>query len=131
MKELSMLPASASVRIEKGEKNGAAIYLIGASEKESLLYARGLMQMCGPVKTPRYLLCQKKLFGRGRAYAVPDFLGGKKETAAVLFFHVRRRFMHLVYIQSEEGKRQLLKARLSELRIKRDAVRIVKSVCGI
>ena len=93
-----------------------SISLVGGTFYESNLFADALQEVLGPLENPRYLLTRQNadsILPRRDYHAVPRVLGTDKEKALVFHQHWRRRLgpAEVVYTRSEQGRRQLLKAR--------------------
>jgi hypothetical protein len=93
-----------------------SISLVGGTYRESNLFADALQEVLGPVENPRYLLTRNGAYGflpRRDYHAVPRALATDKEKATVFHNHWQWRLgrAELIYTRSEEGRRQLLKAR--------------------
>jgi hypothetical protein len=95
-----------------------AVTFAGASFRDSSLFAGALEEVLGPIENPRYLLTRpgSGAWSRRRVdyHAVPELLGARKETAALLHEAWRRRLGagDLVYTRTAEGRRVLLRARI-------------------
>jgi superfamily II DNA or RNA helicase len=93
-----------------------SISLVGGTYLESNLFADALQEVLGPVENPRYLLTRggaQGILPRHDYHAVPRALATDKEKAMVFHHHWQWRLgrAQLIYTRSEEGRRQLLKAR--------------------
>ncbi len=93
-----------------------SLSLVGGTYFESNLFADALDEVLGPIENPRYLLTRdsaKGLLPRRDYHAVPRVLATDKEKATTFQLHWRRRLgpAELIYTRSEQGRRQLLKAR--------------------
>jgi len=102
--------------------NGTFIcYLKGATNSESSLFVNLLAEILAPVENPRYLLVYrhwiKRHWGLRNYYVVPAQFGKRKEDAK-LFHQIWKKYVDsskLLYTRSIEGRRELLKARLSHI----------------
>ena len=96
-------------------------YLKGASNAESSLFVNLLAEILAPVENPRYLLVYKhwikKHWGLRNYYVVPTQFGKRKEDAQLFhrFWKKHVDTSKLLYTRSEQGRRALLKARLSHI----------------
>jgi len=93
-----------------------SISLVGGTFRESNLSADALQEVLGPVENPRYLLTRESAYGilhRRDYHSVPRGLASDKEKAALFHQQWQRRLgrAQLIYTRSEEGRRQLLRAR--------------------
>ena len=93
-----------------------SISLVGGTFYESNLFADALLEVVGPIRNPRYLLTRRGrhwFFKRCDYHAVPRSLGMDKTKAALFQLYWQRRLgpSELIYTRSEEGRRELLKAR--------------------
>ena len=110
-----------SVATEQQPNGTFNCYLIGASNAESSLFVNLLAEILAPVMNPRYLLVYKhwikKHWGLRNYYVVPTQFGKRKEDAE-LFHRSWKKHVDsskLLYTRSEQGRRALLKARLSHI----------------
>lgn len=100
---------------------GVHCHLKGGTVFEKSVFIESLQEILGTVDNPRYLILRKsrllKLISQVDFHAVPERLGQKKEYAA----HFRDQWLHrvgackLVYARTMEGRKLLLKSRLSSL----------------
>ena len=93
-----------------------SIPLVGGSYLESNLFADAMQEVLGPIQNPRYLLTRNSAEGflpRRDYHAVPRALPSDKEKAMLFHNHWQRRLgpADLIYTKSDDGRRQLLKAR--------------------
>ena len=112
-----------TVSVETDQQlNGTFVcYLKGASNAESSLFVNLLAEILAPVENPRYLLVYKhwikKHWGLRNYYVVPTQFGKRKEDAQ-LFRQCWREHVdssRLLYTRSIQGRKELLKARLSHI----------------
>ncbi|MRI00978.1 DEAD/DEAH box helicase [Kriegella sp. EG-1] len=108
--------------VTEQQSNGTFVcYLKGASNAESSLFVNLLAEILAPVENPRYLLVYKHWLKRHwnvrTYYVVPQLYGRRKEDAQ-LFRECWKKHVDaskLLYTRSVEGRKSLLKARLSHI----------------
>jgi superfamily II DNA or RNA helicase len=93
-----------------------SISLVAGTYRESNLFADAMQEVLGPIENPRYLLTRNSAEGilpRRDYHAVPRALAADKEKAMLFHKHWQRRLgpAELIYTRSDQGRRQLLKAR--------------------
>ena len=104
------------VRTSETAPGQFSISLVGGTYQESNLFADALQEVLGPIENPRYLLTRNSATGllpRRDYHAVPRALATDKERATLFHHHWQRRLgpAELIYTRSDQGRRQLLKAR--------------------
>ena len=105
-----------AVRTAAVSQGQFSISLVGGSYLESNLFADAMQEVLGPIENPRYMLTRHSAEGflpRRDYHAVPRALASDKEKAMLFHNHWQRRLgpAKLIYTRSDEGRRQLLKAR--------------------
>jgi hypothetical protein len=93
-----------------------SISLVGGTYLESNLFADAMQEVLGPIENPRYLLTRNSAQGilpQRDYHAVPRALATDKEKATLFHKYWQRRLgpAELIYTRSDQGRRQLLKAR--------------------
>lgn len=110
-----------SVETEQQLNGTFVCFLKGATNAESSLFVSLLAEVLAPVENPRYLLVYKhwikKHWGLRNYYVVPMQMGKRKEDAQ-LFHQCWKKHVDgskLLYTRSKNGRKELLKARLSHI----------------
>ncbi|MEO9893663.1 DEAD/DEAH box helicase family protein [Aurantibacter sp.] len=108
--------------IAEQQANGTFVcYLQGATNAESEMFVNLLAEILAPVENPRYLLVYrhwiKRHWGLRTYYVVPQIYGRRKEDAELFHKSWKEHVdsSKLLYTRSEEGRKSLLKARLSHI----------------
>lgn len=108
--------------VTEQQSNGTFVcYLKGASNAESGLFVNLLAEILAPVENPRYLLVYKhwimKHWNLRTYYVVPQLYGRRKEDAQLFHKYWRKHVdsSALLYTRTVEGRKSLLKARLSHI----------------
>ena len=110
-----------SVASEQQANGTFVCYLKGATNAESSLFVKLLAEILLPIDNPRYLLVYrhwlKRHWGMRNYYVVPTLFGKRKEDAQLFHSYWKKYVDHskLLYTRSIEGRKQLLKARLSHI----------------
>ena len=104
------------VEARKNKRGQVLCRLKNGSTYENKMFVDSMEQVLGEIDNPRYLIVRKSSFlgiGRKDYHAVPDLLGGRKETAN-RFMKLWKKYVgpsELIYTRSVEGRKLLLKAR--------------------
>ncbi len=104
-----------SVGVDESETLMSYIYLKGGSEREKDVFAQCVYEFFGTVEKQRYILKAKggvpKLC---KYYCVPEVFGKKKEDALMFHNLVKKHVgnYRLIYTKNDEGKGELLSARV-------------------
>ena len=90
--------------------------LKGASHYESSAFRHSLLEILNLIENPRYLISRNSfpwLWVRKDYHAVPTIIGRNKKYAETFSRNWKRYFGHhrLIFTRSEEGRKQLVKAR--------------------
>lgn len=105
------------VKTVKLHDGSVVLSLAGSTFYESSLFADCISEILGPIDNPRYMVVREgAIFGLNRDdyHAVPLKFGVKKELADI-FYKAWCKYVcstELIYIRSQQGKQQLLKAKM-------------------
>ncbi|NMH89241.1 DEAD/DEAH box helicase family protein [Flavivirga algicola] len=95
--------------------------LLGGNALENSLFSKALSDILEPIESPRYLIVKTSFFksrlNTGNFYSVPEIFGDKKENALVFrkYWRIYLGSNKLFYTRHIEGRKLLLKARLSHI----------------
>lgn len=112
--------AKPRVRASKTRDGKVSCTLENVTPFERSQFLDALEEILGPIENPRYILIRSSrlgILGRRDYHAVPKALGNNQENANFLFGRWRKRIGRatLYYTRTEQGRRQLLRARNDSL----------------
>lgn len=95
----------------------SATYLKGGSLRDKEIYAQTIKELFEPIDNQWYLLYSKRWRDGSKYLAVPSLFAKRKQDCEAFLQQIKPYLgtYHLVYTRSEEGRKQLLEARLKAL----------------
>lgn len=113
-------PEDIEINAIQGFEGGVNFWIDGGTRQEHSLILEAVREVLDPIENPRYLLKRYSKWGwikRVDVHAVPQVIGRNKNGA--VFFHQqwRKRMgkVDLIFTRTPEGRKELLKARVSSL----------------
>ncbi|MGT2847397.1 hypothetical protein [Streptococcus massiliensis] len=95
--------------------NYIQVYLKGANQRESHLFANCLEEFFSDIDNQRYIIKQESAQGT-IYYAVPSIFAGKKREAQLFLTYMQSYLgkSELIYTRNEAGRKVLFQARMSK-----------------
>jgi superfamily II DNA or RNA helicase len=115
LRSLGLIGDGGATAVVTSGRNSILVRLAGASRREESLFIGALREVFDPLQSPRYLLVTKD-----EEFAVPRMLAERKERAESFARQWRMLVgrVRLLYTQTPEGKRRLLRAKERHLAAK-------------
>ena len=109
----------------------ATIFLKGGTLRDKEIFSRSMKEFFEPISNQRYILKSRHNFRDQTAYfAIPKLFASRKQDAQQFLKALEKNFApyELIYTRSQEGRKELLRARLLALANKEDRIWTKKKV---